>query len=121
TISRAFRGHHRPTDHRLPLPARHQQMEQDRTPALLSDHSQLARPTPHHLPNHHQPHRQHHNHHRTHRPLRTRPKPLPHKDQSHHPGTKIHTPDPTHVPTKLELHHPTTRRHGRRPRTAHPA
>src|SRR6266511_6355891 len=96
-------------------------MEQDRTPALLPDHSQLARPTPHHLPNHHQPHRQHHNHHRTHRPLRTRPQPLPHKNQSHHSGTKIHTPDPTQVPAKLELHHPNTSRNGRRPHTAHPA
>ena len=34
----------RPGDHRLPLPARHLQMEQDRAPAVLPHHHELARP-----------------------------------------------------------------------------
>ena len=32
-------------DHRLPLPARHEQVEQDRAPAVLPDHHELARQT----------------------------------------------------------------------------
>ena len=34
----------RPGDHRLPLPARHLQVEQDRAPAVLPHHHELARP-----------------------------------------------------------------------------
>ena len=40
----ALRRRDRPDDHRLPPAAGHQQMEQDRAPAVLPHHHELARP-----------------------------------------------------------------------------
>ena len=42
----ALRRRDRPDDHRLPPAAGHQQMEQDRAPAVLPHHHELARPAP---------------------------------------------------------------------------
>ena len=61
----------RSDNHRLPPAAGHQQMEQDRTPAVLPDHPQLAGPTPDQPPDHRRPDRRHQHRHRAHRPRRT--------------------------------------------------
>src|SRR5215204_207595 len=85
-------------------------MEQDRAPAVLPNHRQLARPTTGNLPNRRQPHRQHHHRDRTHRTRRSRPQPLPNQNQTHRTTEEVHTPHPTQVPRRLELHDPTARR-----------
>ena len=51
-----------PGDHRVPLPARHLQVEQDRAPAVLPDHPGLARPPADQLRRHHQHHQRGHHH-----------------------------------------------------------
>jgi hypothetical protein len=43
-IDRPLRRRGRPDDHRLPAAAGHQQVEQDRAPAVLPDHHELAWP-----------------------------------------------------------------------------
>ena len=67
-------------------PPGHQQMEQDRTPALLQNHRKLAWTTPGSLPNNRQPHRQHHHRSRSHGTRRPRPQPLPHRNQADRPA-----------------------------------
>ena len=69
----APRRRDRPDDHRLPPAAGHQQMEQDRTPAVLPDHPELARPAPDQPPDDRRPDRQHHNDDRAHRPASSTP------------------------------------------------
>ena len=59
-------------DHRLPFPARHLQVEQDRAPAVLPDQPGLARPAADQLRRHHQHHRRRHHRHRAERPRRPR-------------------------------------------------
>jgi hypothetical protein len=85
-------------------------LSQDRAPAFRPDHAKLARPTTRDLPNHRQPHHQHHHNHRTNRPLRTRPQPLPHKNQTHRPAEELDTDNSAPVPWRLELHHHATDR-----------
>ena len=51
-------------DRRLPLPARHQQVEQDRAPPVLLHLTQLARPAADQLRGDHQPDRRDHHQHR---------------------------------------------------------
>ena len=84
----------RPRDHHLALPARHQQMEQDRTPPLQLHHHELARPTPHRHRHDHRAHRLHHHPNRTHRPSRLRPRLVPtrHQDHQHTNGTTAPAP-----------------------------
>ena len=60
------------TDHRLPPPARHLQVEQDRAPAVLPHLDELARPAPDQPRSHRQHHRRHHHPHRPDRARRTR-------------------------------------------------
>ena len=55
----ALRRRDRPDDHRLPPATGHQQMEQDRTPAVLPDHPELARPAADQPPDHRRPDRRH--------------------------------------------------------------
>ena len=53
----ALAAGNRAGDHRLPLPARHLQVEQDRAPAVLPDHPGLAGPAADQLRRRHQHHR----------------------------------------------------------------
>jgi len=69
--TRRLRRRDRSDHHRLPPAAGHQQMEQDRTPAVLPDHPQLAGPAPDQPPDHRRPDRRHQHRHRAHRPRRT--------------------------------------------------
>src|SRR6266496_3880195 len=103
---------HRTEDHRLPLPTRHKQMEQDRTPALLSHYRQLAWPAAGELPNRRQPYRQNHNLDRPRRRMRARPEHLPDKDQAHQAAEERDTHQTTRVPRGMELYHPTAMRTG---------
>ena len=61
-------------DHRVPLPARHQQVEPDRAPHVQLHHHELAGPAPHQPAHHHRAHLRHHHHHRAHHPSRLRPR-----------------------------------------------
>ena len=63
--------------HRLPPAARHQQVEQDRAPAVLPHHPELARPAAGQPRGHRRPDRRHHHRHRPDRPRRTRHRHLP--------------------------------------------
>src|SRR6266511_2458420 len=92
TGARPTVGGDRRGDHRVPLPAGYQQMEQNRAPALLQDHPELARPTAGNLPDRRQPHRQHHHDDRTDRSMPTRPEPLSYKDQSNRSREEVDTP-----------------------------
>ena len=58
----------------LPLPARHLQVEQDRAPAVLPHHHELARPAADQPRSHHQHHRRDHH---PHRATRARPNSTP--------------------------------------------
>jgi len=86
------------------LPPRHLQMEQNRTPALLPDHHELARQTPDHPPSHRRPHQPHHHNHRPTHPMRPRHQPLPHRHQIHRHRRRRPPPDPPRLPPRLELH-----------------
>ena len=70
--------------HRLPLPARHLQVEQDRAPAVLPHHHELARPPAGQPPGHRRVHRRHHHRHRAEGARRTRPRQLPGRRPRHH-------------------------------------
>ena len=94
----------RPDHHRRALPTRHLEMEQNRAPAVLPDHRELARPPPDHLPDRRQSHLQHHHPHRARRPMRTRPQHLPHQDETHRPTEERHPHHPPRLPPRLELH-----------------
>ena len=112
--SQANRTHH----HGLPPPARHQQMEQDRTPPVLPHLDELARATTDQPRSDRRNHRRHDHHSRPHRPNRTRHQPLPDRHQDPRPtdesiGNKRHT-HPTPVPPRVELHpESTATRHAR--------
>ena len=60
------RRRNRPGDHRLPPPARHLQVEQDRAPAVLPHHHELARPAADQPRGHREQHRRDHHPHRAH-------------------------------------------------------
>ncbi len=94
----------RPDHHRRALPTRHLEMEQNRAPAVLPDHRELARTPPDHLPDRRQSHLQHHHPHRARRPMRTRPQHLPHQDETHRPTEERHPHHPPRLPPRLELH-----------------
>ena len=70
-------------DHRLPLPARHVEVEQDRAPAVLPDHPHLAGPPADQLRGHREHHRRDDHHHRADRHRRPGRRPLPDRHRSH--------------------------------------
>ena len=96
-------------DHRLPLPARHVQVEQDRAPAVLPHHPHLAGPAAHDQRGRRGRHRRHH-----HLPgpevhRRPRRRHLPGKGQNQRsadevPGRTRHRP--ARHARRVELHHP---------------
>ena len=87
----AASGHrNRPDHHRMPLPARHLEMEQDRTPHVQLHHSQLARPAPHLHTHHRRAHRRHHHQNRAHHPSRPRPHRIPQRRQNQRRRTRRH-------------------------------
>ena len=71
----------RPDAHRLPFPAGHQQVEQDRTSAVQLHHPELARPAAGQPPGDRQPDRQHHDEHGSDREGGPGHQPLRHRDQ----------------------------------------
>lgn len=92
-------------DHRRAAPAAgHQQMEQDRAPALLAHHAERARPAVGRLPNHRRADRRDHLDHRPHRALRTRRDYPPgrHQGLRRRYGRTPHHPRP--LPRRMELH-----------------
>ena len=100
-------GHrHRPGHHRLPLPARHLQVEPDRAPAVLRDHRQLARAAADQPPGRRRPHRRHQHPHRPDRARRSRHQHLPprHQGQRRADGRGHQTTHPGQVPRRMELH-----------------
>ena len=101
------RRRHRPRDHRRALPARHQQMEQDRAPPLQLHLDELARPTPHRHRRHRRAHRLHHHPSRAHRPSRLRPQLVPTRHQDHRPPNATPAAAPPRLARRMELHHHT--------------
>jgi transposase len=95
----------RPRHPRLPLPSRHQQVEQNRAPPLQLHLEELAREAPDEPRSDHQPDRRRDD---THRPrgLRpTRPTHLPEGNQSHKRRT-LHRQHPqSRLPPRMELQH----------------
>ena len=88
----------------LPLPARHQQMEQNRAPTVQLRLQELARQAAHQPGGHHQPDRRRHNTHRT-RGLRPpRSEHLPQGHQGHRRSARRRQPHRRHLPPRLELH-----------------
>ena len=91
------------------FPPRHLQVEQDRAPAVLPDHPELARPPADQPRRHHQHHRRDHDRHRADRHRRPGPEPLPHRnpgqrradDRSGDQG--LNAP---RLPRRMELHLP---------------
>src|SRR6516165_6282427 len=71
------RAGNRARRHGLPLPARHLQVEQDRAPAVLPHHHELARPAADQPRRHRLRDRRHHHPRRPDRARRTRPRQLP--------------------------------------------
>ena len=65
----------------VPLPSRHIQVEQDRTPSVLLHLHQLARPAADRIPGHHRHHLRHHHRHRTDRRSHARRQHLPDRRQ----------------------------------------
>jgi hypothetical protein len=87
------------------LPPRHQQMEQDRAPALLAHQHELAR-TPTHQPrSRRRADRGDHFQDWPSRACRTRPRRLPHQPPGVRREHGRHRPAPSRLPRRLELHH----------------
>ena len=102
----ALAARDRPADHRLPLPAGHLQVEQNRAPAVLPDLDELARPAADQPRGHRADDRGHHHPHRADRRRRTRPRRVPqgHQDlrpPDEGPGTASAQAPP--VPRRMEL------------------
>ena len=108
--ARRLRRRHRPDGDRRPPTARHQQMEQDRAPAVLPDHPELARTTTDQPPSHRRPDRQHQNSNRPERARRPGHRPIPDRHQLQRQRHRRPTPGPTRLPRRLELH-PAASRH----------
>ncbi len=97
----APRRRDRADDHRLPPAARHQQVEQDRAPAVLPHHHELARQAPDQPRSHRQHHRRdHHPHRADRRTPNSTPTPTPPASRS---------PTPRSPPCRM---HPRTAFHG---------
>jgi len=102
-------------DPRLPLPARHQQMEQDRAPPVQLHQHQLARQTARLPPDDHQPNRRHHDPHRPDRPRPPRRTHLRQRNQNHRRRACRRQPHRRPLPPRMELHHQPARQMMRRP------
>ena len=89
---------------RLPLPAGHQQVEQDRASAVQLHHPELARPAAGQPPSDRQPDRQHHDADGSDREGGPGHQPLRHRDQSQRRGTRGTAIATSRVPWRLELH-----------------
>jgi hypothetical protein len=109
---------HRPDHHRHPPAPGHQQVEQDRAPAVLGHLHQLARQAPDQPRSHPRDHRGDHHHDRPDRPRRARHRHLPHRRQDprqrHESPQRLRRPTPPRIPRRVELHaQPTQVRHAR--------
>src|SRR5215207_3043882 len=93
------------------LSAGHLEVEQDRAPAVLPDQQQLARPPADQSRGRRRHDRRHHHPHRAHRPLRTRPRCLPHRRHDPRPGHGGPAADRPRLARHVELH-PATRAAG---------
>ena len=93
------------SDHRLPLPARHEQVEQDRASPVQLHLDQLARQAADQPRGHHQPDHRHDDQHRTEGLRPTRRPTLPKGNRSHRRGTRRREHHPQPIPRRLELHH----------------
>ncbi len=94
---------------RQPFPARHEQVEQDRAPAVLVHLDQLARSTATYLRDDHQPHRQHHQPRWPRRPRPTRSSPLSDRQEGLGQGVPFAEHRARRVSRRLELRHQTAR------------
>ena len=99
----------RPHAPRLPLPAGHQQMEQNRAPPVQLHQHQLARQTTHQPPDRDRPDRRHNNPRRAQGLRPPRHQHLPRQDHDHRCRTRSRPNPQRPVPPRVELHdHPTT-------------
>ena len=89
------------------LPARHQQMEQDRAPAVLVHHPELARQAAGQLPDDRATDRRNHNPHRIERQKRDRQRHLSRRRQGERRRHGQHQYHATQIPRRMELHHQT--------------
>ncbi len=101
--ARRPRRRDRPADHRLPPAAGHQQVEQDRAPAVLPDHPQLARTAAAHPPDHRRADQQHHHDHRANRLLRPGHRRLPDRHQVHQEAGRRPADHLPRLPRRMEL------------------
>jgi hypothetical protein len=99
----------RPTHPGIPLPARHQQVEQNRAPPVQLHQPQLARQTPHLARGHHQPDRRDHHPYRPEGIRPTRRPHLPRQSQGTRRRTRRRPAHRRHLPPRMELHHQTQR------------
>ena len=104
---RRTRYRDRSGDHRLPLPARYLEVEQDRAPAVLVHLDELAGPTPHRSADHHRADLEHDHHHRPRRIRRLRPQLVPQRSQDQRPRVQRTPHPPPRLARRLELHHHT--------------
>ena len=91
-------------DHRLPLPAGHEQVEQDRASAVLPHHAELARPPPGERGDDRQLDRRHHDDDRTPHQGGARQEQLREGDQGLGRGTRQSPTQAPSLPRRLELH-----------------
>ena len=90
---------------RLSLPARDEQVEQDRAPPVLVHHAELARQTPHHAPGDREPHRRHDDDDRLVGPLPTRRTQLSQGPPRVGRAARARELGAACVPRRVELHH----------------
>jgi len=93
--TRRVRRPDRPAGHRQPPATWHQQVEQNRTPAVQPDHHELARPTPQNPPDHRRPDQQYHHRDRPDRALHPGHRRIPHRHQLHRHASQSPTPATT--------------------------
>ena len=96
----------RAADRGLSLPARNQQVEQDRTSALLLHHPKLARKASPKLPDNRQSDRRDHYHNRTQGSCRAEYRNLSIRHQSFRSGTCPNEDPPRQISWRLELRNP---------------
>ena len=107
--ARGIRGGDGAGGHRLPLPARHLEVEQDRAPAVLPGQPRLAGPAPDRLRRRRQHDQRDHHQNRADRHRHPGPAALPRRAGDHrrrdqgHPGPVL---KPPRLPRRLELHRP---------------
>src|SRR6516225_5101972 len=99
-------GRDGPGDHLLPFPARHLEVEQDRAPAVLPDHPELARPPADQPRRDHQHHRRGPDGHRADRDRRAGREPLPRRGPDQRRADQRHRRphlNPPRLPRRVEL------------------